>query len=137
MNTINAFVGRLRKSIFEFEQLLIWIMSALLAYEFIRQGSRKFDLNGWWAPAFEKWGYPGWFMLLVGGFEVGGGVAILIPKFRHFGAIALTVIMLGAVCTKAIHKLSFDEVLYFASTISFLVFLIGYRFSSAQNQNHA
>ena len=48
---------------------------------------------------FESWGYPLWFMYVVGMWEVIGGVLLLMPSVRFYGALLLTVDMLGAVIT--------------------------------------
>jgi len=107
--------------------VLIWIISALIAYDFLLQGWRKFDPKGWWAPAFENWGYPTWFMILVGVMEVVGALLLIIPKVRYIGALSLITVMLGAVITKSLHKISIDEILYFISTITTLLLIFGYR----------
>jgi uncharacterized membrane protein YphA (DoxX/SURF4 family) len=48
---------------------------------------------------FIRWGYPVWFMYVVGLIEVGGVALLLIPKSRFYGAAVLTINMLGAVFT--------------------------------------
>ncbi len=112
--------------------IIIWIISALIAYDFVLQGWRKFDPQGWWAPAFENWGYPTWFMILIGVMEVGGAVLLVIPNIRYIGAMMLTLVMIGAVTTKSLHKISIDEILYFISTIATLLLMVGYGFKKRQ-----
>ncbi len=48
---------------------------------------------------FAAWGLPGWFRLLVGTFEVLGGLLLLIPGSTPIGALVLSTIMVGAVWT--------------------------------------
>ena len=105
--------------------VLLWIIAAVIAYDFLVQGWRKFDPNGWWAPAFKKWGYPTWFMVSIGVLEVAGGLLLLIPKVRHLGAAILIVIMLGALVTRSIHGVSFEEILFFINTIAILMLMVG------------
>ena len=110
--------------------VLLWIIAAAVAYDFLLQGWRKFDPNGWWAPAFKKWGYPTWFMMLVGVIEVAGGLLLLLPKVRHFGAALLIMIMLGALVTRSIFGVSFEEILFFVNTIAILMVLVGVGYKS-------
>jgi len=105
--------------------VLLWIIAAVIAYDFLLQGWRKFDPNGWWAPAFKKWGYPTWFMVLIGVIEVAGGLLLLVPKVRHFGAALLIVIMIGALVTRSIFGVSLEEILFFINTIALLMVMVG------------
>jgi uncharacterized membrane protein YphA (DoxX/SURF4 family) len=116
--------------------ILIWIISALMAYDFVLQGWRKFDPQGWWAPAFENWGYPTWFMMLIGLMEVAGAVLLIIPQIRYIGAMLLIVVMVGAVVTKSLHKISIDEVLYFISAIATLLLMFGYGYEKRQENKN-
>jgi hypothetical protein len=50
-----------------------WCLGAYLADIFIRMGWIKFDPNGFWTLAFERWGYPPWLRVAVGLIEVVGG----------------------------------------------------------------
>ena len=105
--------------------VLLWIIAAAIAYDFLLQGWRKFDPNGWWAPAFKKWGYPTWFMMLIGVIEVAGALLLLVPKVRHFGAVLLIVIMFGALVTRSIFGVSFEEIIFFVNTIAILMVMVG------------
>ena len=105
--------------------VLLWIMAAVIAYDFLLQGWRKFDPNGWWAPAFKKWGYPIWFMMLIGVIEVMGALLLLIPKVRHLGAVMLIIVLIGALITRCIHGVSLEEILFFVNTIVILCLMVG------------
>lgn len=48
---------------------------------------------------FESWGYPLWFMYVVGAWEVIGAVLLFLPSMRFYGALLLSIDMLGAVIT--------------------------------------
>ena len=97
------------------EPILLWLMVVYFSIMFIRNGVRKFDVEGFWAPAFERWGYPVWFMFLIGGIETVGGILILIPRVAIYGALPLAVVMLGALATRLIYGVDMGD----AISISF------------------
>ena len=79
--------------------ILLWLVSAFLTFVFVNSGWPKFSNSSGWARAFTVWGYPVWFRLLVGVIEVAGGVLLLLPWTALYAALALAVIMLGAMGT--------------------------------------
>ena len=64
-----------------------------------------------WTGAFERWGYPVWFRILIGVLETFGGILLVIPAVRHFGGLILFVIMVGALATRLIHGVSLNDAL--------------------------
>jgi len=72
-----------------------------LAQVYVRAGWGKLDGDPPWRVAFVGWGYPGWFRVLIGVVEVAGGVALLIPWISSYGALALSLVMMGAWSTLA------------------------------------
>ena len=48
---------------------------------------------------FQEWGYPIWFVFVVGAIEVAGAGLLLIPALRFYGALLLAADMLGATVT--------------------------------------
>ncbi len=80
--------------------VLSWLLAAYLAWMFIEMGWVKFDPEGFWTEAFDRWGYPGWLRVLVGVIEVGGAVMILSPWFASYGGMALSLVMAGAWITR-------------------------------------
>ncbi|MEZ4779745.1 MAG: DoxX family protein [Flavobacteriaceae bacterium] len=127
-------INNLRNFISKGAAFLIWFISALIAYDFFIHGARKLDPSGWWAPAFEKWGYPTWFMILIGIIELIGALLLIIPKVRYIGAFFLFIIMLGALTTKALHKIAIEEVVFFLNILTLLLFLFIYEFKKQSNQ---
>lgn len=116
IDTIRIYLTRI-------QPLLLWLVSSWFAYRLILNGLRKFDHGGMWTKAFENWGYPVWFRILIGVLEVGGGLLLLIPPVRHFGGIILFVVMVGALATRIVHGTSLDDALSIASfAIIFLYF---------------
>ena len=49
--------------------------------------------------SFARWGYPDWFMYLIGGLEVAGVIGLFIPKLRSLAIFGIIGIMLGAMYT--------------------------------------
>lgn len=76
----------------------LWALTGLLACVFALSGSMKF-VNPEAARQFEQFGYPDWFRVLIGAVEVGGALALLLPRTAFYAAGALVVVMAGAVVT--------------------------------------
>lgn len=51
------------------------------------------------AHEFERFGYPGWFLFVVGAAEVGGAALLAARRTVTLGAMALATIMIGAIIT--------------------------------------
>ena len=80
------------------------IIQYLLALIFIASGSAKLFGLDFELQAFERWGYPLWFMYLTGLLEVVGGLAIAANILRKFAALGVTVLMIGAIGTHVLHQ---------------------------------
>ncbi|HET8824814.1 MAG TPA: DoxX family protein [Terriglobales bacterium] len=83
-----------------------WVFSILLAFVFAAIGTSK--LAGpsavHWAQRFQRWGYPTGSHYVIGIVEIVAGIAILIPRWRRMAAATLMIIMVGALCTHALHN---------------------------------
>ncbi len=77
-----------------------WLVALYLARMYVTMGWVKFDPEGFWTGAWERWGYPNWLKLLVGAIETGGGVLLLLPWTATYAAAALVTVMLGAGVTR-------------------------------------
>jgi uncharacterized membrane protein YphA (DoxX/SURF4 family) len=75
------------------------IASWLLAFVFVASGLAKLAGAEMVVQQFQGWGYPRWFVDVVGIGEVVGGLLLLVPSVRVLGALALTIIMIGATGT--------------------------------------
>ncbi len=91
------------------KDVLFWFFSLYYTLLIGMQGWQKFDADGFWSGAFERWGYPTWFMFFIGFVEVVGAALILIPKVNGYGAVTLAVVMLGAFVTRAIHGMGTED----------------------------
>ncbi len=99
-------------------------MSANFAYTFIQHGWYKFDPDGFWSGAFiDRWGYGLYFMYFIGVLEFTGGIAILLPGISRYGALTLSVVMLGAVITRLIFGTSIDDVIYIVFSMVTMLYI--------------
>ena len=75
----------------------LWILSVLTAVAFIAAGGSK--LAG--APAmvaiFDKVGVGQWFRYFTGVVELTAGIGLLISRYAFYAALALVVVMVGAI----------------------------------------
>ena len=66
-------------------------------------GSSKFAGAAGWTEMFVGWGYPAWFSPLTGGAEIAFALLMLAPRFAAWAAIALMLIMVGALGTVVVN----------------------------------
>jgi putative oxidoreductase len=83
----------------------VWTCAAVLAIAFLFAGVTKLEGPSAmrWAERFAQWGYPAHASYVVGAFEILGGVGVLIPGWRRAAAAILVALMIGALCTHAVH----------------------------------
>lgn len=106
-----------------FEKSVIRILTAT----FLITGLAKLSGSMVMAENFLAWGYPGWFMYLVGAVEVAGALLLLTPHMQFYAAGILGLEMFGAFFTHWMHGQSFFAVLPLA-IMAFMI-LIAWRFS--------
>ena len=80
-------------------EVLLWALTAMLIMVFVRAGLDKFDASSGWARAFNLWGYPVWFRLLIGALEIGAAALLLWPRTAAYGAAIIILVMLGGMGT--------------------------------------
>lgn len=108
-------------------KILIFLFALNFTISFVKHGYLKFDPDGFWGPAFERWGYPVWFLFFIGFLEFAGGIAILIPRIAGYGAITLATVMLGALVTRLIHGTSSGDAIAIAfNMVAMLVLAFEY-----------
>ena len=78
------------------------IMQGILALVFLAEGFTKLFGVQFQVDAFMRWGYPSWFMYIVGTFEVIGAIG-LFTHFRKYAVLGLTALMAGAIYTHLTH----------------------------------
>lgn len=77
-------------------RILVWLLSAL----FLFAGGTKLIGMQMHVEHFAQWGYPQWFRLFVGAWEVTSAALLLIPRVSFYGAVLLVLAMIGAVYTE-------------------------------------
>jgi putative oxidoreductase len=83
--------------------VLTWVASILAALGIGLAGITKFAAAAHWQDLFTGWGFPQWFLPVVGALEIAGAVALLIPRLSLYGALVLGSVMIGAIGTLLIY----------------------------------
>ena len=78
----------------------LWILTGLLSALYLFAGGTKLAGMQMHVEHFAQWGYPQWFRLFVGAWEVISAVLLLIPRVSFYGAVLLVLGMIGAVYTE-------------------------------------
>lgn len=73
-----------------------WLLQVAAAAIFILAGSKKLMADPHMIEVFAKVGFGQWFRVLTGALEVGGGLALLVPRLAASSAAMLAVVMVGA-----------------------------------------
>lgn len=71
-------------------------LRALLSLGFLAAALTKFVPHSGWDERFLAWGYPAWFVPLVGGVEVLGVVGLWIPRLSGYAMVLLAGVLLEA-----------------------------------------
>ncbi len=107
------------------KEVVLWTLTLLLALVCLRSGVMKMPgVPGeqFWVRDFARWGYPGWFKIVVGIAELSSFALLLVPRLASYGAAAFAVVMLGAIFTHATHnesvRLPFN---FFLLTLSLVI----------------
>ncbi len=81
-------------------RITTWVVSGMLAVLYLFAGGTKLAGMPMHVEHFAQWGYPDWFRLFVGMWEVGFGLLLLVPRVASYAAGALALAMLGAIYTE-------------------------------------
>lgn len=81
------------------KEVALWVICLFLAYVFLKAGGQKFSDSSGWARAFQMWGYPTWFRILIGVTEVAAAIVVLYPRTASLGAAMIIIVMLGGMAT--------------------------------------
>jgi uncharacterized membrane protein YphA (DoxX/SURF4 family) len=77
----------------------LWVATILATLAFLGSGASKLAGAASQAEHFAHWGYPGWFLYVVGASELVGALLLIVPRTAVFGALVLGSVMVGAVGT--------------------------------------
>lgn len=78
-------------------------LSVVLSLVFLASGGAKLAGLEFEVVAFERWGYPLWFMYLIGVVEVAGGIGLLVSRLSALAGAGLATMMTGAMATHVMH----------------------------------
>jgi uncharacterized membrane protein YphA (DoxX/SURF4 family) len=79
------------------------VVATLLGFVMAVSGLTKLAGESHQVAMFAMVGLPSWFLVLVGTFEVIGGILLLVPATTPVGSLILSTIMVGALWTHAVH----------------------------------
>jgi uncharacterized membrane protein YphA (DoxX/SURF4 family) len=102
--------------------VLTWLASILAALGIGLAGITKFAAAAHWRDLFAAWGFPQWFLPVVGALEIAGAVALLIPRLSLYGTLVLGNLMIGAIGTLLIYPTAHFPVML---PVSYTILLIG------------
>jgi putative oxidoreductase len=77
--------------------IALWVVQVALAGMFLLAGSSKLFGAAAMVGLFDAIGIGQWFRYVTGAIEVSSAVALLVPSFAVFGALALVATMIGAI----------------------------------------
>jgi uncharacterized membrane protein YphA (DoxX/SURF4 family) len=85
--------------------IFTWSAAVLLGVLFVLVGWSKIagPSAADWAMRLSRWGYPAASRFVIGGVEILAGLGLLVPPLRRWAAIALMVVMAGALATHVLH----------------------------------
>jgi putative oxidoreductase len=79
-----------------FRRALPGTLRVLLSLGFLAAALTKFVPHSGWEERFAAWGYPVWFVPLVGSAEVLGVIGLWIPRLSRYAIVLLAVVLLEA-----------------------------------------
>ncbi|MDA0366984.1 MAG: DoxX family protein [Proteobacteria bacterium] len=79
--------------------IIVWVLTALAVVAFAGAGLSKLSGSADMVTAFNAFGFPLWFMTLVGLAEVAGAVVLLLPPIAFIGGLGLMGVAGGAFIT--------------------------------------
>ncbi len=82
---------------------VLWVLTLLLGAFFVMAGGTKLAAAESQSAHFIRWGYPGWFLYLVGFLETAGAIGLLVPRLAGLSALLLGGVMVGAALTHLVH----------------------------------
>lgn len=81
--------------------IVLWVLQVVAALWFVMAAVGKFSGSPEIVATFGALGFGRWFMYVIGGLEVAGAVALFVPRLTGLAAVALTVLLVGAVVVQA------------------------------------
>ncbi|BAU53598.1 DoxX family protein [Mucilaginibacter gotjawali] len=85
-------------------QIIFWVLIAAYVIPGLIFGFKKLTGNKQSVAYFKKWGYPLWFMHILGFTEITGSILMLFNTTRIYGIAIFPVILAGALYTHVKNK---------------------------------
>ena len=79
------------------------LLRVVLTLGFLLPAVTKFLPEFGWVGRFAGWGYPAWFVPVIGSLELLGVIGLWVPRARQGAVALLAAIMLGAIYTNVTH----------------------------------
>jgi len=80
-------------------EISAWVTAIILFLLFVSAGYPKISPNQSMINRFLNWGYSQEFAQFIGGFELLGGILLLVPRASLYASLGLLLLMFGAVYT--------------------------------------
>lgn len=80
------------------------VLTALLTLAFLGAGIMKLTGAEEAKQGFESWGYPIFFMYVIGLCEVAGAIGLWLRRFSYAAKVCIVILMAGAVLTHLLHR---------------------------------
>lgn len=81
---------------------IVTVLAVVLGVLLTGSGVSKLVGETHQVTSFALWGLPVWFRVLVGTFEIIGGVLLVVPLTRPIGSLILGTVMVGALWTHVV-----------------------------------
>ncbi len=112
-------------------KIVYWVFATLLAGAFGFAGFLKVFANPMEVELFTRFGYPLWFMYVIGAAELAGALGLICGQFvdtrlPRAAAMGLLVIMTGAIGS----HLVYDSLFMMLPAVALSIFLLGFLYTS-------
>lgn len=112
-------------------KIAYWVLATLLAGAFGFAGFLKVSANPMEIEIFTRFGYPLWFMYVIGATELAGALGLIAGRFidtrlPRAAAMGLLVTMTGAIGT----HLMYDPLFMILPAVALSVLLLGFLYAS-------
>ena len=80
----------------------VWVLHGMAALAFLAAGGAKLTGSPMMVSEFQAIGLGQWFRYLTGILEIGGAIALVLPRAAYYGAVLLVTVMTGALAAHLI-----------------------------------
>jgi putative oxidoreductase len=87
----------------KWQKVSVWVLVVILALAFAGAGMAKLLSAPMMVAEFALFGYPQWFLYVVGSLEVLSAIFFLLPRLRAVATAVVVCIMVGAIFSHVTH----------------------------------